>query len=187
LRNNVIIGCSDVGIYLNRASDAQVLYNTLIATAGIDVRFDTTTGEAVGNVLAGTIRERDGGTFTGASNLEGATFAWYADPAAADLTVTGDLSALVGQGPVRTEVPDDYCARARPAGPYTLGAIEHAEGSCEIIPPPGGASGPDAGPGGGGDDDGGGSGGCCDAGGRDSGLLALCVVALLRRRKVAPS
>ena len=43
MRNNIIANCSDVGIYLNRGKDTNILYNTLIATAGIDFRFDTTT------------------------------------------------------------------------------------------------------------------------------------------------
>ena len=41
LRNNLIVNCSDVGIYLNRAQDTLVDHNTLYATAGIDVRFPT--------------------------------------------------------------------------------------------------------------------------------------------------
>lgn len=138
IKNNIIANCSDVGIYLNRAKDTKVLYNTLVGTAGIDFRFATTTGEAVGNVLAGTIRPRDGGTVTATSNLASvaaATFTgWYRDPLIGDLTVVGDVASLVGAGPLR--VDNDYCAHARPPGMSTLGAIEHAAGGCDTTRPP---------------------------------------------------
>jgi parallel beta-helix repeat protein len=138
IKNNIIANCSDVGIYLNRAKDTRILYNTLVGTAGIDFRFATTTGAAVGNVLAGTIRPRDGGTVTATSNMAGvsaATFTgWYRDPLIGDLTVIGDVAPLVGAGPWLVE--DDYCAHARPAGMSTLGAIEHAAGGCDTTRPP---------------------------------------------------
>jgi sugar lactone lactonase YvrE len=187
LRKNIVIGCSDVGVYLNRAASTKILHNTLIATAGIDFRFDTTSGEAVGNVLAGAIRMRDGGTFTGAMNLENvdaATFAgWYVDAPGADLSQNGDQSALIGHGLARADVPDDYCTRTRPDALISLGAIEHSLGSCVIVPPPGGVDAPDAGPGVGDDDDdggGGADGGCCDAsGGQPAGGAVLLALVLL--------
>ncbi len=176
---NVIVGCSDVGIYLNRAANTKVLYNTLIATTGVDFRFGTTTGEAVGNVLASMIRERDGGTFTGDANLENvdaATFAaWYADPATGDLAVVGDVAPLIGVGPVRSEAATDYCGRPRPSDDFTLGAIEHSLGACGDEPlapdedlvtdePP--------------------AAGCCQTGGGDpSALLFLALLALSRRAR----
>jgi len=102
LRNNLIIDCSDVGIYLNRAADTRVLFNTLVGTAGVDFRFETTTGEADGNVLEGGIRERDGGTFTPGNNLveQDAAFfdALYADPLGGDFLLEGPADALIGQG-----------------------------------------------------------------------------------------
>ena len=129
IRNNVVIGCSDVGIYLNRAANARILHNTLIATSGIDFRFDTTTGEAVGNLLAGAIRMRDGGTFVADANVEGSDFAFYADAAAGDLTPTGDLGALVAQSPARDDVTDDYCGQARPAGAREVSRVAASAGS----------------------------------------------------------
>jgi hypothetical protein len=183
IRNNVVIGCSDVGIYLNRAANAKILHNMLIATSGIDFRFATTTGDAVGNLLAGAIRMRDGGTFVGDANVEGTDFAFYADAPAGDLTPTGDLAALVGQSPARDDVTDDYCGQPRPAGARTIGAIEHPVGTCDVLG--GGATAPDAGPGGGGDDDGTGDdngGGGCGCGATDPGAGALLLLALFWRR-----
>lgn len=190
MRNNVIVNCSDVGIYLNESANTKVLYNTLIATSGIDFDFTTTTGEAVGNVLAGTIRNtRRGATGTKANNLENVPAAmftsWYADPLNGDLSVIGDVSTLIGAGPARPEVLDDYCARTRPTTMVTLGALEHSLGACSTtMPPPGGDDGgplsddvvtdPPAGE----------PGGCCDTGGsgRSSTLLASLVALLALRR-----
>lgn len=140
MRNNVIANCNDVGIYLNRSANTRLLHNTLIATSGIDFRFDTTTGEAHGNVLAGSIRMRQGGTFSAGTNLEMRDDAFFAAlyraPARGDLSLVGDPEMLVGGSSARADVPDDYCARTRPMGATTLGALEHSLGDCATVPPP---------------------------------------------------
>lgn len=143
MRNNIIIGCSDVGIYLNRSTGTSLLYNTLIATTGIDFRFASTTGDATGNVVNGPIRDRDGASHSGGVNLldvpQNDFDGWYTDPLAGDLSLLGMApAALVGMG--SAEVSDDYCGRARPGADLTLGALEHTLGSCETFPPPGGGS-----------------------------------------------
>lgn len=139
IRNNIIIGCSDVGIYLNRAANTRVLANTLVATSGVDYRFVTTSGEAAGNLLSNVIRTRDSATLNRGTNLENvsnAQFAgWYADPDNADLSVVGDVSALIAMVPTRTDIPTDYCARPRPNSALTLGALEHSLGSCSTTWP----------------------------------------------------
>lgn len=61
LRANLVVGCSDVGIYLNSAADSRVEDNTLVDTAGIDVRFPTSSARLDGNLVDGPIRSRDGG------------------------------------------------------------------------------------------------------------------------------
>ncbi|MFY0577190.1 chondroitinase-B domain-containing protein [Cystobacter fuscus] len=77
IRNNVIINCSDVGIYLNKAANTKVLFNTLISTTGVDFRFASTTGEAHGNVMSSVVRARDSGRFTAGTNLMNvATTTW---------------------------------------------------------------------------------------------------------------
>lgn len=58
--NNVVAHCNDFGIDLHRAQKALVAHNTLINTAGIDARQGTTQGVAVGNLLEGRVRTRDG-------------------------------------------------------------------------------------------------------------------------------
>jgi len=140
IRNNIIVNCSDVGIYLNRASDSHILYNTLIATGGIDFRFATSTGEAVGNLLGGTIRNRDGATSSASANRQNVAVeefsSWYRAPLSGDLSVVGNVGALEGEGPASASVTDDYCGASRPRSGLTLGALEHAlDPGCDTTKP----------------------------------------------------
>jgi hypothetical protein len=203
MRNNIIINCSDVGIYLNEATDSHILYNTLIGTTGIDFRFATTSGEAVGNVMTSVPRTRDGGMMTASANITDVAVtqfdAWYQTPLMGDLTVTGDVSSLVGAGPMHTSVTNDYCAKPRPLGAaYTVGALEHSvTPGCDtrrppvsVDPPPGSVDGM---PPVGGDDfpvPTGSSSGCCQTQRRPDlsvivGLIGLAW--LLRRRRANTS
>jgi parallel beta-helix repeat protein len=133
MRNNVIANCSDVGIYLNRARNTTLLHNTLIATAGIDVRFPGATAVAHGNVLSGRIRRRDGGQFAGNDNLQDVTEAafavWYRDPLRGDLRHRSVPAALIGKGGTG-EVADDFCGRPRGAEPADWGALQESAGDC---------------------------------------------------------
>lgn len=141
MRNNIIVSCSDVGIYLARAKDTRVLYNTIIATNGVDFRWETTSGEADGNVMSSKIRARDSATFSAGQNLTelpDSTFeAWYQAPFEGDLRVKGDVSSLQSVGAKRPEIITDYCRRVRPPGKLlSLGALEHTLGDCQTLPPP---------------------------------------------------
>ncbi len=140
MRNNIVARCSDVGIYLNRAKSSHLLHNTLVGTSGIDFRYDTTSGEARGNVLAGQIRTRDGAAAPQTADnltLVQADFdAMYVAPLAGDLRLKGDVSALLGKGAALPGVTDDYCARTR-SGPFDLGALQSSLGDCATVPSPG--------------------------------------------------
>jgi hypothetical protein len=61
LRANLIVGCSDAGIYLNSAAGSKVVDNTLVDTSGIDVRYPASSAVVDGNLVDGPIRPRDGG------------------------------------------------------------------------------------------------------------------------------
>ena len=39
MRNNIIVDCSDVGIYLNEGKNTKLYNNTVVNTMGIDARF----------------------------------------------------------------------------------------------------------------------------------------------------
>ncbi|MBX3215073.1 MAG: hypothetical protein KF850_23765 [Labilithrix sp.] len=66
-RDNVIASCSDVGVYINRGKDTRSC-TTLIATSGVDFRFDTSSGESAA-ILTGVVRDRNGSTHTAANDL----------------------------------------------------------------------------------------------------------------------
>jgi uncharacterized protein (TIGR03382 family) len=167
MRNNIVASCSDVGIYLNRAADTKLLFNTLVETSGIDFRFATSSGIAHGNLLSGAIRNREGAAHTAASNLASiptdSFAAWYADAAHGDLRIVGDVTELIGKATAHADVSDDYCVRERPAAP-TYGALEHAHGDCATVPPPGPTD-PGSGGGGGAAGAGGAAGGAGGTGG----------------------
>ncbi|NBD13702.1 chondroitinase-B domain-containing protein [Corallococcus silvisoli] len=151
LRNNIVANCSDVAIYLNKAANTRVLFNTFIGTTGVDFRFAATTGEAHGNVLSSAIRTRDGASFTAGTNranVDTATWtSWYMAPLQGDLTRKGDVSSLIGAGTRNALVTDDFCARPRPTvAASTLGALEHSLGDCTTGPADAGTGG-DAGTG----------------------------------------
>ena len=172
MRNNIIANCSDVGIYINRGKSTKLLHNTIIATAGIDFRFDTTTGEARGNVVSGTIDNRDTATHTASDNLTGVTQAtfeqMYMAPLVGDLRKKGDLAALIGKGPMNADVPNDYCIRTR-TGTWDLGALQHSLGDCTTVPPPQGSGASSSGDGGASSSSGDGGGPNGDADGGSSG------------------
>lgn len=189
IRNNIIVNCSDVGIYLNKGRNSHLLYNTLIATGGIDFRYVGSTGEAIGNVLSGLIRNREAATSTQTANVEnvilGVFQMWYAEPLAGNLGVIGNVGSLVGQGPMTPMVTDDYCGRPRPVGALTQGALEHSLGGCGTTNPTmdAGVGGPDGGTGPGDDE----MDGCaCRTGGGAGGIIPFGIVVLglaVRRRR----
>ena len=138
LRNNLVVNCSDVGIYLNRAQDTVVDHNTLYATTGIDVRFATSSATVRNNALTGAIRNRDGGTSVQSGNLAGVAVAtmqaWFVDPANGDFRAL-DVAALADQGVGGTGVVDDYCGDDRDDGFNDIGAIEYdGEADCDTRP-----------------------------------------------------
>ncbi len=165
LVNNVIVGCSDMGVYLNEAEDTRVIANTLYATAGIDVRFAASTAWLTGNVLDGRIRERDSGTATVGTNWAEADLdAIFVDPAALDFTLAADPGLVDGLGAV-DGLDVDFCGVARDDAPDG-GAFEFVDGApaCDATRPHAGG-GTDTG----GSDTGGDTGSDTDGGGEDSG------------------
>lgn len=128
LRNNFVMGCSDVGIYLNKAASSVVQHNTLYATDGIDVRFQASSADLRNNLLSGAIRDRDGASSTRSGNLAGVTpaqfAAWFVDPASADFNLL-DGSAIVDQGVAAPLVTEDFCAMPRRDGHPDIGALEY--------------------------------------------------------------
>ncbi|MDO6705888.1 chondroitinase-B domain-containing protein [Photobacterium sp. 1_MG-2023] len=69
VRNNIVMHCNDVGLYINKASDVMVNNNIFYHTSGVDVRFPQSSAHLVNNVVSGQIRERDQGKATASNNL----------------------------------------------------------------------------------------------------------------------
>jgi len=120
MRANLIAGCSDVGIYLNSAANTRVVDNTLLDTAGVQVRFPTSGATLDGNLVDGPMRAQDGAALRLGDNLSTA-IAWlylgrhpqrglFADASRFDL-------GWRGQAPLRTAAAP---ASAAPTAPPAL-------------------------------------------------------------------
>lgn len=128
MRNNIILNCSDDGIYLNRSTDSAILFNTLVRTGGIEFRFASSTGVARGNLMTGHIKATVGGQFRDGGNRMGAASAqevagWFHPPASA-----GHMPGLSGPNALLHE---DYCGHLR-GGALDYGAIQTSAGSCTL-------------------------------------------------------
>lgn len=69
MRANLIVGCSDAGMYLNSAANTQILDNTVLDTAGVQVRFPTSGATLEGNLIDGPLRTDEGGVLRAGDNL----------------------------------------------------------------------------------------------------------------------
>jgi parallel beta-helix repeat protein len=69
LAANIVMSCSDDGIYLNNAAQSRVLDNTVIDTAGISVRFAGSSADLDGNLVDGPIHSRNGGVLRMGDNM----------------------------------------------------------------------------------------------------------------------
>jgi hypothetical protein len=128
MRNNLIMSCNDVGIYLNEGTNSRLHNNTVYATAGIDVRYVASTADLRNNIVGGTIRDREGGTHTSSGDLSQvsvATFAsWFQAPASANFALVNGAS-IVNLGVAVPLVPADFCANDRNDGQPDIGAFEY--------------------------------------------------------------
>lgn len=129
MRNNLVASCSDVGIYLNSGARSRIVHNTLLDTAGIQVRYPTSSADVEGNLVNGAIRARNGGQLRATDNLATPVALLYAGlhrqrdmfagPARLDLRWNGTPPRRERGAP---ETPD-LCGAARPARP-AYGAFE---------------------------------------------------------------
>jgi parallel beta-helix repeat protein len=130
LRDNLIASCSDVGIYVNRSAQTEILHNTLLDTTGIQIRFAESTVQVDGNLVDGPLRVHAGALlragdnrsdwlvlrYLGLAGLRGL----FADAAALDLRWR---AAPPTRASTATENAPDLCGRAR-GQPAVYGAFE---------------------------------------------------------------
>lgn len=140
IRNNVIMHCKDVGIYLNKAAHTRINHNLLYNTMGIDVRFPESFATIENNLLTGRIIDRDGGTSNRSNNLImknrlfGTTDSvrWFADPDIADFTLR-DGESFVDKGKLSVYIFEDICSNPRKSKP-DIGPFEyHYSKTCPLI------------------------------------------------------
>jgi len=132
MRNNIIMNCSDVGIYLNRSADTQVHNNLLVNTLGIDARFETTSVSLYNNVADAHPAERDGGLLFDDNNAWSASCLFdaecaltkqYANLHAGDLNLKN--GAHTGYSLLGSKEPtNDFCGQRRPAK-HMRGPVEY--------------------------------------------------------------
>lgn len=116
---NLVMACSDDGIYLNKAANSRIIHNTLLDTGGIQVRFPESSADIFGNMVDGRISVRDGGVLRAAHNLDSnlaSIFLGYhrqryrlRDPAVFDLSWRARPDAL----PVGMQGVSDLCGAHR--------------------------------------------------------------------------
>lgn len=141
VRDNLIASCSDVGIYLNSAAASVVSHNTVVDTAGIDVRFPASSADLDGNLVEGPIRSRNQGILRLGDNRDSPVlWSWLGRHPVRSLFrgwERGDL-AWDDAPPRRagTVARVDLCGKARGAAP-AYGAFEDF-GAC--LAPAGAAS-----------------------------------------------
>jgi hypothetical protein len=69
MRTNIVLNCNGEGIYLNKASGSEILFNTLAQTGGITFRYPSSTGIVRGNLVTSGIRAEDGAHFATNCNV----------------------------------------------------------------------------------------------------------------------
>ncbi|HET9977720.1 MAG TPA: right-handed parallel beta-helix repeat-containing protein [Burkholderiaceae bacterium] len=109
--NNVVAHCNDFGIDLHRVRGVQVAHNTLVNTEGIDARHASTRALAVGNLIEGRMRSRDGAALDARDNVQISSL---------DVMLNAphalDLRWLEASNRSRStpETARDFCGRTRP-------------------------------------------------------------------------
>lgn len=128
IRDNLIAFCSDVGIYVNRSARSVIEHNTLLDTAGIDVRFPESSADVTANIVDGAIRSREGGLLRLHGNEVGPVLGLFLGhhPARGLFTDPGRLDLTWREKPATPGVAAgrvDLCGTVRPAQPLA-GAFE---------------------------------------------------------------
>jgi parallel beta-helix repeat protein len=121
MRNNVVYGTDDAGIYLNKATGFKIYNNTILNTGSgvgsIEPRYAESSGEIRNNLLSTAVKLRNGGTATQSNNITNAAPGWLVDPANGDFHLHPYFgSGARDIGTTLPEVPTDMDGDARPYG-----------------------------------------------------------------------
>lgn len=84
-QDNIIAHCNDSGLDVNTSVQTVLRHNTLINTAGIQLRGEPSSAEVSGNLLDGAVRARPGSALDARDNLLADTRDWFRDADRLDL------------------------------------------------------------------------------------------------------
>ncbi|NOQ63646.1 MAG: hypothetical protein GQ582_03960 [Methyloprofundus sp.] len=134
IKNNIIMNCNDVGIYINKAKDTLISNNTLYNTAGIDVRFAESNAVVQNNLLDNRVLARNDAQLTKKNNQIAKKEAFqqaFKAPEKADFTVKN----IQGMQTLRTSFGmQDYCHQAIEAKQRIVGAtIKNIDEPCHKL------------------------------------------------------
>lgn len=131
---NLIASCSDDGIYINRSAGSKIYHNTVIDTGGVVVRFPESSADVEGNLVDGSIRNRDQGILRSVDNRDTSLtqlyLGWHPARNLYRSATSFDFN-WIEAAPTRsgvTHIPLDLCQlEARPSVPR-YGAFEEFSG-----------------------------------------------------------
>ncbi len=118
--NNIVAHCNDFGIDVNASRDIVIAHNTLINTAGIDVRGASTAVSIYANVLEGQIRARSGSKADAGANVIAAMGGYFTNPDLLDLTRNSGTRNVATSPLVERDFCSDPRAKTSPAGALGL-------------------------------------------------------------------
>jgi len=121
MKNNVVHGTYDVGIYLVEATDFKCYNNTVWSTyrsgSSIDFRYTQTSGTCYNNICSQNYRLRDGATPTLSNNVWNAPTSLFVNQAGGNYHLVSTATQAINQGLDTTaDVPYDMDGETRPKG-----------------------------------------------------------------------
>ncbi|MBL4719716.1 MAG: right-handed parallel beta-helix repeat-containing protein [Alphaproteobacteria bacterium] len=141
MRNNLILNCpKDVGIFLRRSKGTQIVNNTILNTAGVDVLFPTSSAYFANNIIEGRIKNRFGGKSEAFNNIiigdgffENRKISdIFSDVINADLKLL-DKKSIVGQGTPIQDLGVDFCGNPRNLKSPDIGPLDQrGEKTCDV-------------------------------------------------------
>lgn len=76
IRNNIVLNCSDAGIFIKKAEQSGVYHNTLIDTLGIDIQVYPGSAVVENNYVGGVVLVRKGATAIASGNIT-TSWGWF--------------------------------------------------------------------------------------------------------------
>ena len=141
IESNLIVSCSNDGIYINRSVNSIIRHNTLIDTGPITVRFPESTASIKENIVDSSIESRNGGILHASNNRQTSMTYLYLGlhPVRRLFTDVKTFDFTWVSAPPRSKTDSldipDLCSGERPSKPI-YGAFEDFS-KCKLLPNPG--------------------------------------------------